>query len=90
MPAFAASADAIVANAAVGFENAFQSARQEYETSGKVFSPQNWLKSKDSLTKIQASTSMLLNMLQNMPGGPALKTTLTIRPEVFGLRWSSD
>ena len=88
--AFITSADAIVTNAAVGFENAFQSAVQEYAASGKVFSPQNWLKSKDSLTKIQASVSMLINMLQNMPGGAALKATLTLKPEIFGLRWSSE
>ncbi len=90
MAAFASSADAIVTNAAVGFENAFQSARQEYEASNKVFSPQNWLKSKDSLTKIQGSTTMLVNMLQNMPGGAALKESLTVKPEIFGLRWSSE
>ena len=90
MDAFATSAESIVANAAVGFENAFQSAVQEYAASNRVFSPQNWLKSKDSLTKIQASTSMLINMLQNMPGGPALKATLSLKPELFGLRWSSE
>jgi hypothetical protein len=90
LAAFNASAEAIVTNAAVGFENAFQSAVQEYATANKVFSPQNWLKSKDSLTKIQASVSMLINMLQNMPGGAALKTTLTLKPELFGLRWSSE
>lgn len=90
LPAFNTSADAIVTNAAIGFENAFQSAVQEYATAGKIFSPQNWLKSKDSLTKIQASVSMLINMLGNMPGGPALKTTLTLAPEIFGLRWSSE
>jgi hypothetical protein len=90
LPAFTAAADAIITNAAVGFENAFQSAVQEYSASGKVFSPQNWLKSKDSLTKTQASISMLINMLQNMPGGAALKATLTLKPELFGLRWSSD
>jgi hypothetical protein len=90
LPAFTASADAIVTNAAVGFENAFQSAVEEYKANTKVFSPQNWLKSKDSLTKIQASISMLINMLQNMPGGAVLKQTLTLKPELFGLRWSSD
>ncbi len=90
LAAFNASADAIVTNAAVGFENAFQSAVQEYATANKVFSPQNWLKSKDSLTKIQASVSMLINMLGNMPGGTELKTTLTLKPELFGLRWSSE
>jgi hypothetical protein len=90
LAAYNASAEAIVTNAAVGFENAFQSAVQEYAAANKVFSPQNWLKSKDSLTKIQASVSMLINMLQNMPGGAALKTTLTLKPELFGLRWSSE
>jgi hypothetical protein len=63
---------------------------QEYAAANKVFSPQNWLKSKDSLTKIQASVSMLINMVGNMPGGPALKSTLTLKPEMFGLRWSSE
>ena len=90
MPAFVSSAEAIVTNAAIGFETAFQSAREEYQASNKVFSPQNWLKSKDSLTKIQGATTMSVNMLQNMTGGPALKTTLTLKPEVFGLRWSSE
>lgn len=90
LPAFTAAAEAIITNAAVGFENAFQSAVQEYSASGKVFSPQNWLKSKDSLTKTQASVSMLINMLQNMPGGAVLKATLTLKPELFGLRWASD
>lgn len=90
LAAYNASAEAIVTNAAVGFENAFQSAVQEYAAANKVFSPQNWLKSKDSLTKIQASVSMLINMLQNMPGGAVLKTTLTLKPEFFGLRWSSE
>ena len=63
---------------------------QEYAGTNKVFSPQNWLKSKDSLTKVAACVSMLINMLQNMPGGAALKTTLTLKPELFGLRWSSE
>ncbi len=90
MPAFVSSADAIVTNAAIGFETAFQSAREEYQANNKVFSPQNWLKSKDSLTKIQGATTMSVNMLQNMTGGPALKTTLTLKPEIFGLRWSSE
>jgi hypothetical protein len=90
MAAFNASADSIVTNAAVGFEQAFQAAVQEYAGTNKVFSPQNWLKSKDSLTKVAACVSMLINMLQNMPGGAALKTTLTLKPELFGLRWSSE
>ena len=90
IPAFNASADLIVTNAAVGFENAFQSAVEEYKTAGKVFSPQNWLKSKDSITKIQAASSMLIGMLGGTPGGPILRTLLTLKPELFGLRWSGE
>jgi hypothetical protein len=88
--AFSNMSDQIITNAAVGFEYAFQSAVQEYSTNEKVFSHQNWLKSKDSLTKVQASVSMLINMLQNTPGGAPLKAALTIKPELFGLRWQSD
>jgi hypothetical protein len=69
---------------------ALQEVGAAYATNNKVFSPQNWLKSKDSLTKIQACISMLINMVQNMPGGPELKASLTLKPELFGLRWSSD
>jgi hypothetical protein len=85
-----ANASDILSMAATCVENAMQNALIQTQTAGKVFSPQNWLKSKDSLTKIQASVSMLINMLQNMPGGLALKASLTLKPELFGLRWSSE
>jgi len=90
LPAFTACADQIVTNAAVGFDSAFKAAVDEYASANKVFSPQNWLKSKDSLTKIQASVSMLINMLQMAPGGEELKKALTLKPEVFGLSWKSE
>ena len=90
LPSCTQKGTAIVEQAVVSFEQAFQTAKQEADANGKVFSPQNWLKSKDALNKINAAVSMLVSMIVNLPGGPELKASLTIDAPQFGLRWQGE
>ena len=62
----------------------------EYQEKGKIFSPQNWLKAKDSIYKIQAAVRMCMGMVGNVPGGPVLKASLAVQSDKFGPRWSAD
>jgi len=82
--------DPIITMAANCYNSAFDTARSESEERGKVFSPPNWLKTKDSVLKIQAATNMYLGMVKNMPGGSELKKSLLLPAEKFMLRWSAD
>jgi hypothetical protein len=82
--------DAIITMAANCYNSALDAAMSEYQEKGKVFSPQNWLKAKDSILKIQAAVKMYLGMIGNIPGGAELKKSLIIPADKFGLRWSAD
>lgn len=84
------SIDAIITMAANCYNSAFDTARSEYEERGRVFSPPNWLKAKDSVLKVQAAANMYLGMVKNMPGGAELKKSLILPAEKFMLRWSAD
>jgi hypothetical protein len=89
LPALA-DPDPIITLAANCYNSALDTAVLEYQEKNRVFSPQNWLKAKDSLNKVQASMRMYLGMLANMPGGPELKKGLSLEPSMFSLRWSAD
>ncbi|HET6386497.1 MAG TPA: AIPR protein, partial [Armatimonadota bacterium] len=82
--------DAILTMAANCYNAAFENARSEIGSLGRVFSPPNWLKSKDSVLKIQAAANMYLGMVTNMPGGQELKSALVSSADKFMLRWSAD
>lgn len=82
--------DPIITLAANCYNSALDSAVSEYQEKGKVFSPQNWLKAKDSLNKVQASLRMYMGMMTSMPGGPDLKKRLVLDASKFSLRWSAD
>lgn len=82
--------DAVITMAANCYNSALDSAVSEYQEKGKIFSPQNWLKAKDSIYKIQAAVRMCMGMIRNVPGGAALKAGLAIPADRFGLRWSAD
>ena len=84
------SVDAIITMAANCYNSAFDTARSEYEERGKVFSPPNWLKAKDSVLKIQSAANMGLGLIKNMPGGDELKKSLVLPADKFMLRWSAD
>jgi len=82
--------DPIILLAANCYNSALDSAVAEYQEKKKVFSPQNWLKAKDSLNKVQASLRMYMGMMPSMPGGVDLKKRLVLEPSQFSLRWSAE
>jgi hypothetical protein len=84
------SPDAILDMAATCYNSALDAAVFEYNEKNKIFSPQNWLKAKDSILKVQNAVRMYMGMIANAPGGPELKKSLVIPPDKFGLRWSAD
>ena len=82
--------DAVITMAANCYNSALDAAVSEYREKGKIFSPQNWLKAKDSIARIQDAVRMYMSMVGNMPGGPALKASLLVPADKFGPRWSAD
>lgn len=82
--------DPIITLAANCYNAALDAAVTEYQEKNKVFSPQNWLKAKDSLNKVQASLRMYMGMMGSMPGGNDLKQRLVLDASLFSLRWSAD
>lgn len=61
---------------------------------GAIFSPQNWIKSKQSLNDINAAIEQYVDMLPTMEGGEQqyqkLKDTITIGQELFEYRLQAD
>lgn len=82
--------DAISDLAANCLKAAFESAETEARDKAKPFNPQNWLKSKDCLGKIQTSLRMYLGMLATLPGGRELKQRLVLEAAQFAPRWEAD
>lgn len=83
-------AEAIINQVVTAYNSALDGANSEAQDKGKVFSPQNWLKAKDSLNRVRDALRMFLTMLPNMPGGKELKQRLVVTPEKFSLRWSAE
>lgn len=83
-------AEAIINQVVTAYNSALDGANQEAQNRGKVFSPQNWLKAKDSLNRVRNALRMFLTMLPNMPGGKELKQRLIVAPDKFSLRWSAE
>ena len=69
---------------------AIEEAASEQSTPGKIFSPQNWIKTKSCLSKIKTSVRTQIQMLPNFPGGKELKESLIIPAEIFEYRWEAD
>ncbi len=82
--------DQIIVISANSLNFALQTAVNEAQSSNKVFSPQNWLKTKACLSGINAAISMQLMMLPNMPGGTEIKKALELTHGVFEYRWQAD
>jgi hypothetical protein len=85
-----ADADAIINQVVTAYNSALDGANQEAQDKGKVFSPQNWLKAKDSMNRVRDALRMFLTMLPNMPGGVDLKKRLVVPADKFSLRWSAE
>jgi len=84
----------VVSIAASCLNTALTAAANEPQQGNKVFSPQNWIKTKTCLSGINAAINQYFMMLPSMPGGQEisqkLKNSLTLSPEVFEYRWAAD
>lgn len=80
----------LVKMAATCLNVALETAANEQQSSGKIFSPQNWIKAKTCLSGIKTAVSTQLMMLPTFPGGKELKGTLVIPAENFEYRWEAD
>ena len=80
----------IVNMAATSLNFALETAANEPQPPNRVFSPQNWIKTKTCLSGISAAVRMQLMMLPNMTGGADFKKTLIISADNFGYRWEAD
>jgi hypothetical protein len=80
----------LIGFAANCYNSALDAGMAEYQEKGKIFSPQNWLKAKDSLLKLQASVRMSMGFINAMPGGAELRKSLVLPADRFGLRWVAD
>ncbi len=84
--------DQIVDLAGRSLNFALESAANEPQPSNRVFSPQNWIKTKSCLAGIRAAVSQSLNMLPMMNQEIAnnIKKGLKMEREQFEARWSAD
>lgn len=71
-------------------QNAFQSAYNDAVLGGKVFSPQNWLKSNGSVAGQQLVAGTVAGLLSTFPNGPSLLKSLAAPIDAFSHRWSAE
>ena len=71
---------------------ALESAANQPQPNNRVFSPQNWIKTKSCLAGIRAAVSQSLNMLPMMDAKLAgkIKNGLKMEKDDFEARWSAD
>jgi hypothetical protein len=84
----------LVKVAGISLNMALEAAANEPQPANRVFSPQNWIKTKGCLSGINGAIRNYFNMLPMMPGGPEIKqkliTATRLNPEDFEDRWSAD
>ena len=83
-------ASGILSMAATCVENAMQNALIQTQTAGKVFSPQNWLKSNSSWQGETLVAGTQAGMLSGFPTGPDLIEQMKARSTEFSPRWSAE
>ena len=71
-------------------ENALQNALNTAQVSGKVFSPQNWLKSNSSVQGQMLVAGTVAGMLSGFPNGKALLELCKVPANAITTRWSAD
>jgi hypothetical protein len=76
--------------AASCFNTALEAALNEAKEKGKILSPGNWLKSKDSVLKLQTAITFWISMTGGIPGAADLKKRLVLPPDRFSARWSAE
>jgi len=80
----------ILALAANCLENALQSAVTNAQMNNKVFSPQNWLKSIQSVQGQMLVAGTVAGMLPQMPNSSSLLEVMKAPLDGFHPRWSAD
>lgn len=90
----AAIIDQIVDMAGSCLNSALEAAANEPQPANRVFSPQNWIKTKTCLAGIRAAIRQYFTMLPSMPGGKEMKAKLEVpmnlEASTFEARWSAD
>jgi hypothetical protein len=86
--------DTVVETAGSCLNMALETASSETTDSGKMFVPQNWIKSKTSLKDLRTAIKQYLASLKMMPGGKQvlsqLNANLEMNKEDFDSRWTAD
>ena len=84
--------DQVVDLAGRSLNFALESAANEPQPSNRVFSPQNWIKTKSCLAGIRAAVSQSLNMLtmMNQEIANKIKKGLMMERDEFEARWTAD
>ena len=86
--------DTVVETAGSCLNMALETASSEATDSGKMFVPQNWIKSKTSLKDLRTAINQYLASLKMMPGGKQvlsqLNAKLEMNKEDFDSRWTAD
>jgi len=86
--------DQIVNMAGSCLNSALEAAANEPQPANRVFSPQNWIKTKSCLAGIRLAIRQYFNMLPSMPGGAQLtgqlRTSLSMDASDFEARWAAD
>lgn len=84
----------VVDMAGTCLNTALEAAANEPLPGNRVFSPQNWIKTKTCLAGIRAAIQQYFAMLPSMPGGKdlsmKLRSALTMDPSQFEARWAAD
>ena len=84
----------IVDSAGTCLNSALEAAANEQQPANRVFSPQNWIKTKTCLAGIRQAIGQYFNMLPAMPGASELnqklRTSLKMENEQFEDRWAAD
>lgn len=86
--------DEIVRLGGTALNMALEAAANEPQPPNRVFSPQNWIKTKGCLSNINMAVRNYFNMLNVMPGGVEIKKKLNeaavLAQDAFEYRWSAD
>jgi hypothetical protein len=82
----------ILSHAATCINQAVVQAHARAGAEQRIFSPQNWLKSKGAVGDEQLVAGTVLNVLRGMktPETQAVIDALKVSPEKFSFRWSAD
>jgi len=84
----------IVKISGISLNMALEAAANEPQPTNRVFSPQNWIKTKTCLAGINFAIRNYFSMLPLMPGGKDIKVkldaALALEVEDFEYRWAAD